>query len=181
MKTVYIVRHAEAEGQPISANLTAIEKEQALKLADYFKGKEINHIYSSPFVRAIETIRPLAESRNLEIIEETRLGERVLSSTLFGNWQEKLKQSFSDFELVFEGGESLTSGIERAASLLKELISSNEDHIVLVSHGNLSTLLLRYFDERVGYGHLMEMSNPDVFEIQVSNESAVWKRIWNEK
>ncbi|WP_026582921.1 histidine phosphatase family protein [Bacillus sp. J33] len=181
MKTLYIVRHAKAEGQPFSAKLTASGREQALKLIDFFKGKEVNRIYSSPFVRAIETIRPLAESRNLDIIEETRLGERVLSSILFDDWQEKLEQSFSDFDLVFEGGESHSSGMERAASLLKELVASDEDHIVLVSHGNLSTLLLRNFDEKVGFDNLMKMSNPDVYEIKVNNESVDWRRIWNEK
>ncbi|WP_284521660.1 histidine phosphatase family protein [Cytobacillus pseudoceanisediminis] len=103
MKTFYVVRHAKAEGQPFSARLTESGREQALKLIDFFKDKEINRIYSSPFVRAMETIRPLAQSRNLEIVEESRLGERVLSSILFDDWQEKLKQSFSDFELVFEG------------------------------------------------------------------------------
>lgn len=103
MKTFYIVRHAKAEGQPFSARLTETGRIQALKLIDFFIGKEINRIYSSPFVRAIETIRPLAQSRNLDIIEESRLGERMLSSILFDDWQEKLKQSFSDFELVFEG------------------------------------------------------------------------------
>ncbi|MCS0672350.1 histidine phosphatase family protein [Cytobacillus firmus] len=181
MKTFYIVRHAKAEGQPFSARLTESGREQALKLIDFFKDKEINRIYSSPFVRAMETIRPLAQSRNLEIVEESRLGERVLSSILFDDWQEKLKQSFSDFELVFEGGESHSSGMERAASLLDELIASSENHIVLVSHGNLSTLLLRYFDENAGFEHLMKMSNPDVFEIKADSEGAAWKRIWNEK
>lgn len=181
MKTFYIVRHAKAEGQPFSAKLTETGRVQAFKLIDFFKGKEINHIYSSPFVRAIETIRPLAQSRNLDIIKESRLGERVLSSNLFDDWQDKLKQSFSDFDLVFEGGESHTSGMKRASSLLDELISSNENHIVLVSHGNLSTLLLRYFDEKAGFEHLMKMSNPDVFEIKVNGENAVWKRIWNVK
>lgn len=181
MKTFYIVRHAKAEGQPFSAKLTESGRQQALKLIDFFKGKEINCIYSSPFVRAIETIRPLAQSRNLDIIEESRLGERVLSSILFNDWQDKLKQSFTDFDLVFEGGESHSAGMKRASSLLDELIASNENHIVMVSHGNLSTLLLRYFDEDAGFEHLMKMSNPDVFEIKVNGEDTVWKRIWNEK
>ncbi|MCM3704620.1 MULTISPECIES: histidine phosphatase family protein [Cytobacillus] len=181
MKTFYIVRHAKAEGQPFSAKLTESGRQQALKLIDFFKGKEIDSIYSSPYVRAIETIRPLAQFRNLEIIEESRLGERVLSSFLFEDWQDKLKQSFFDFDLVFEGGESHSSGMRRASSLLDELIASNENHIALVSHGNLSTLLLRYFDESAGFEHLMKMSNPDVFEIKVNGEDTVWKRIWNEK
>lgn len=179
MKTFYIIRHAKAEGQPFSAKLTDRGRKQAQMLIAFFKDKEINRIYSSPFVRALETIKPLAESRNLDIIEDKRLGERVLSSVNYEDWQDKLKESFSDFELVFEGGESHSSGMERAASILKDLIASEEDHIVLVSHGNLSILLLRYFDEKVGFDHLMKMSNPDVFEIKGTHEGAVWKRIWS--
>ncbi|MBT2687000.1 histidine phosphatase family protein [Bacillus sp. ISL-47] len=179
MKTIYIVRHAKAEGQPFSAKLTDRGREQAQMLIAFFKDKEINRIYSSSFVRALETIKPLAELRNLDIIEDKRLGERVLSSVNYEDWQDKLKESFSDFELVFEGGESQSSGMERAASILKDLIASEEDHIVLVTHGNLSTLLLRYFDEKVGFDHLMKMSNPDVFEIKGTHEGTVWKRIWS--
>ncbi|PLR84529.1 histidine phosphatase family protein [Bacillus sp. V33-4] len=178
MKTIYIVRHAQAAGQRFDSPLTEIGVRQAAALARLFADKQIDLIYSSPFTRAISTIRPLADLKGLQIVEDCRLGERVLSSQYYPDWFDKVKQSFADFELVFEGGESQASGIKRAASILGEAIGSEAKNIVLVSHGNLSTLLLRYFDQNYGYEHWLGMTNPDVFEVCISGGNNVVTRIW---
>ncbi|MCM3665398.1 histidine phosphatase family protein [Mesobacillus subterraneus] len=181
MKTIYLVRHASAAGQPIDAPLTEQGRKQALTLVNFFKQKEIDIIYSSPFKRALDTIKPLSDSREINVIEDSRLGERVLSTVNFEDWREKLKQSFDDFNLVFEGGESHSAGMERAKSLIEDVLCSEEDHILLVSHGNMTTLLMRYFNESFGYDCLMEMTNPDVFELVVSNEKTILNRIWDDR
>ncbi|WP_442594733.1 histidine phosphatase family protein [Neobacillus sp. D3-1R] len=178
IKTIYFVRHAKANGQEVDAPLTDKGKEQALKLVDFFASKPIGKIYSSPFKRAIATIQPLADFKGLSIVEDSRLSERVLSGVPLADWMDKLKQSFQDFDLVFEGGESQSSGMKRAISILEEVLSSKDDHIILVSHGNLTTLLIRYFNENFGYDELMGMSNPDVFEFVVSDEKTLLRRIW---
>lgn len=181
MKTIYLVRHASAAGQPIDAPLTVQGRKQALTLVNFFKQKEIDIIYSSPFKRALDTIKPLSDSREINVIEDSRLGERVLSTVNFEDWRDKLKQSFDDFDLVFEGGESHSAGMERAKSLIEDLLCSEDDHILLVSHGNMTTLLMRYFNESFGYDCLMEMTNPDVFELVVSNEKTILNRIWDDR
>ncbi|SFA97334.1 MULTISPECIES: histidine phosphatase family protein [unclassified Bacillus (in: firmicutes)] len=181
MKTIFLVRHAKAEGQPEAAPLTEKGVAQAKALVSFFKDKEIDVIYSSPFKRAVDTIKPLADEKGLPIIEDGRLGERVLSSDYFPDWQEKLKISFEDFDLVFEGGESHRSGMDRAISVLEDVLQSDANNIILVSHGNLSVLLLRYFNESFGFEELMEMTNPDVFEIVVSDEETMLKRIWDDR
>ncbi|MEH7441806.1 histidine phosphatase family protein [Bacillus sp. JJ1122] len=181
MKTVYLVRHASAEGQPIDAPLTEQGRKQALALVEFFKQKEIDLIFSSPFKRATDTIKPLSDSKKINIIEDSRLGERVLSTVSFEDWRDKLKQSFDDFDLVFEGGESHTEGMERAKSLIEDILCSKDDNILLVSHGNMTTLLMRYFNESFGYDCLIEMTNPDVFELGVSDEKTILKRIWDDR
>lgn len=181
MKTVYLVRHASAEGQPIDAPLTEQGRKQALALVDFFKKKDIDLIYSSPFKRAIDTIKPLSDSKKINIIEDSRLGERVLSTVSFEDWRDKLKQSFDDFDLVFEGGESHSAGMERAKSFLEDVLCSQDENLLLVSHGNMTTLLMRFFNESFGYDCLMEMTNPDVFELVVSDEKTILKRIWDDR
>ncbi|WP_174734219.1 histidine phosphatase family protein [Mesobacillus harenae] len=181
MKTIYLVRHASAEGQPSSAPLTEKGRRQARALIEFFENKPVKKIYSSPFKRAVDTIKPTAAARNLEILEDDRLAERVLSSVSREDWQEKLRQSFEDFSLELEGGESHTSGMSRAVSILEEVLSSDASHIILVSHGNLTTLLLRYFNENFGFENLMDMTNPDVYEVVVSDEQALLKRIWDDR
>ncbi|MBA4538205.1 histidine phosphatase family protein [Bacillus aquiflavi] len=181
MKTIYLVRHGKAEGQPFSAPLTDKGREQARALVDFFKDRQVDKIYSSPYKRAVETITPVAENKKLNIIEDDRLSERVLSNTSFSDWQEKLKASFADFELVFEGGETQASGMKRAVSILEDVLAAKHQHIILVSHGNLTTLLLRYFNQQFGYHELMEMTNPDVFEVVISKNQPILRRIWDER
>jgi 2,3-bisphosphoglycerate-dependent phosphoglycerate mutase len=181
LKTIYFVRHAKAGGQEFSAPLTEKGVEQAAKLVDFFATKPIEKVYSSPFKRAIDTIQPLADFKGLKVEKDDRLSERVLSGILLEDWQEKLKQSFDDFDLELEGGESHSAGMKRAVSIIEEVLASSNDHIILVSHGNLTTLLIRYFNESFGFDDLMEMTNPDVFEIIVGDEKAMLKRIWDDR
>ena len=105
----------------------------------------------------------------------------MLSTVNLEDWRDKLKQSFEDFELVFEGGESHSTAMNRAKSLLEDVLCSEHDHILLVSHGNMTTLLMRYFNESFGYDCLMEMTNPDVFELVVSSEKTMLNRIWDDR
>ncbi|WP_409289116.1 histidine phosphatase family protein [Peribacillus sp. SCS-37] len=179
-KKIYLIRHAKAEGQPFAAPLTSEGRNQAEKLIPFFEGRELERIISSPFIRAVETIRPLALHRGLPIEQDNRLAERVLSSARHDNWKELLKHSFQDMNSVHEGGESNSAALLRAESLLNELIMAGDKPIALVSHGNLSTLMLHYFDRRFGYDELMRMTNPDVFEINVTSESAAIERIWQD-
>lgn len=181
LKTIYFVRHAKAVGQEVSAVLTAKGFDQANKLVDFFADRPIDKIYSSPFKRAIDTIQPLADYKGLTINVDDRLSERVLSGTPLDDWKVMLKQSFEDFELTLEGGESHSTGMKRAASIIEEVLSSTDNNIVLVSHGNLTTLLIRYFNESFGYEDLLEMSNPDVFELVVSDEQSILQRIWDDR
>ncbi|WP_433743003.1 histidine phosphatase family protein [Falsibacillus pallidus] len=178
MKNIYLIRHAKAEGQPFSAPLTKEGREQAEALVDFFEEKDIDCIFSSPYLRTLETIRPLALKRGIDITEDERLSERVLSGEDLPDWKEKLEHSFIDFSFVLPGGESSQAAYERAASMLEEILDSPEENIVIVSHGNLTTLLLRYFDGRFGFQELMELTNPDVYHIQYDGEEGEVKRIW---
>ncbi|MGD6966924.1 histidine phosphatase family protein [Rossellomorea vietnamensis] len=180
MKHLYIVRHAKAEGQPPEAKLTALGEEQARSLADFFEGRKIDALYSSPFLRARKTIEPLAEKRGVPIIEDARLGERILSGTDLDDWMMHLEKSFEDYEYLLEGGESNRTAYERASAFLEEILESDDDYVAVVSHGNLTTLLLRYFDDRFGYHELMKLSNPDVFHVSFEEGEPSVERIWSE-
>jgi 2,3-bisphosphoglycerate-dependent phosphoglycerate mutase len=181
MKNLYIVRHAKAEGQSKGAELTELGEQQAESLTTFFEGREIDAIYSSPFLRAVKTIEPLAEKRGLPIIQDERLGERILSGNHLDDWMAHLEKSFNDFEYILDGGESNRAAYERASLFIKNIMNSGHENIIAVSHGNLTTLLLAYFDDRFGYKELMELSNPDVFLIRFEAEKPSVNRIWNEE
>jgi len=49
---------------------------------------------------------------------------------------------------------------------------------VVVTHGNLLALILRWVDEKVGYEHWAQLSNPDVFVVQLDGVQRSFRRAW---
>lgn len=175
-KLLYVVRHCEAKGQSPHAKLTAKGKLQAEQLVEFFDKIEVDRIIASPFVRARCTALPLAESKGLTIEQNSNLAERVLSSQDEKDWMEKLKDTFSDVHLKYKGGESSIEAMTRVYKVVKELKSDSST--VIVTHGNLMTLLLRCFDKRFGFEEWKELTNPDVFRICESNGHVSVDRVW---
>lgn len=179
VKTLYIIRHCKAEGQDPDANLTPEGREQAETLASFLSGRGIEQIITSPFARARQSITPLATRQNIPITTDERLAERVLGSGQLENWQELLRTSFEDLDLCLNGGESSRTAMQRGVAALDDALNREDaNYIAIVSHGNLMTLLLKYFDERIGFETWKSLTNPDVF--RVAWEDGRWRveRVW---
>ncbi|HET7657270.1 MAG TPA: histidine phosphatase family protein [Bacillales bacterium] len=173
MKTIYIIRHCEAEGQAREAMLTRKGREQALALATTFIGKNIKKIVTSPYLRAVQSIHPTVEHFGIEAKEDERLGEWMMSVSPLEDWQAFLKQSFANLDISYEGGESGREAMTRGITVLRETLDSIGDGeaAILVSHGGLTTLLLKHFDERFGFFQWASLTNPDVFALAFSEGS----------
>jgi len=178
MKTIYLVRHCSAEGQAPEASLTEKGREQAKLLADFFEGIEIEQIISSPFLRARQSIEPLAARRGLSVKTDSRLVERVLAEGDLSDWMERLEESFANMDLCLPGGESSRTAMERAAAVANKIIGSTNFVSVIVTHGCLMTLLLKHFDDRFGFVQWQQLSNPDVYQVTWIGEKAEVKRAW---
>ena len=76
-KTECLVRHCQATGQELQAELTEEGKEPAKVLMRFFEKRNIKHIISSSFTRAIQSIQPTADSLSLQVEIDGRLAERA--------------------------------------------------------------------------------------------------------
>jgi len=81
MKQLFICRHCKAYGQSSDSPLTDEGLKQAKHLALFLSNFEIDRIISSPYVRAIESVKPFAEKTDRTIEIDERLSERILSTT----------------------------------------------------------------------------------------------------
>lgn len=183
MKSLIVVRHCEAAGQDREAPLTADGLAQTEQLTKFFinRNDSVSKIISSPYKRALQTIQPLAQYLQKNIIKDERLSERVLSPIPLDNWMELLEKSFENLDFSIEGGESNRQAFQRVAPLIRRELESEESTVVFVTHGNLMTCILKYFDPRIGFQDWKSLSNPDVFEITFCSKGATLKRIWNEQ
>ena len=176
-KTIYIVRHCSAVGQAPHAELTAEGILQAAQLAEYFDGIEVNRVITSPFSRARQTGWPLAERKKLYVEIDSRLGERMLSSVDFTDWMIKLEDTFYDFHLKYEGGESSSEAMSRVCDVVDGLGDGSQT--VLVTHGNLMALLLRRYDKQFGFEQWRTLTNPDVYAVRIKDGDSEVERVWD--
>lgn len=178
-KELYLIRHCQATGQQPDARLTVDGEKQAERLADVLSNTSITRIISSPFTRAVQSIEPLARRLNLAIETDPRLQERILTSTNHPDWREHLHQTFDQLDLCFPGGESSWEAMQRASTVVQDLLSQKStEAVAIVSHGNLTTLLLKLFDDRVGFSTWENMTTPDIFCLRLLETATSITRIW---
>lgn len=179
-KKIFVVRHCEAEGQPSEARLTGKGVQQAEELAEFFSTISIDRIVSSPFVRAIHSVKPLAELKQVEVETDERLSERILSTKVLEDWLEKLQATYKDLDITFDGGESSREAMARGVSVVDDLLDGGADNSVIVTHGNLMSLLLKNYQSDFGFDQWKNISNPDVFLLEFDEEEVQLKRLWKE-
>ncbi|WP_079526335.1 histidine phosphatase family protein [Solibacillus isronensis] len=175
---LYVIRHCEAEGQAPDACLTMAGKEESEQLANFLEQYPIELVISSPFTRALHTIEPFVRRNNIPFKIDHRLSERLLSSEDLPDWLENLKETYVNKDLKFTGGESSNEAAKRINEVVEELKQSAHMSVVIVTHGNIMSLLLNHFQPHFGFDEWKQLSNPDVFEIEFSNEQTVVNRIW---
>ncbi|WP_222599315.1 histidine phosphatase family protein [Aquibacillus kalidii] len=182
VKRLFLVRHCNAEGQHKDSPLTKDGVRQAMKLANFLEQSSytFDRIITSPYLRAIESIKPFAERANLTIQVDQRLHERVLSQEPIDDWMDVLEQSFSDFDFALPGGESSNDALSRSIQVVNEVKhDDSSENIIIVTHGNLLAILLKEFQADFGFSHWKEFTNPDLFLAQRIGGEYVVERLWN--
>jgi len=175
-RVLYILRHCQARGQEPDAPLTDAGREQAIALRDRLCDLRIDRIISSPFVRARESIRPLAERLGIRIEQDERLVERVLSSVPIEGWRQRLAETFDDLDLCFAGGESSRSAMLRGVAVVNDVIRAGAESAMLITHGNLMTLILKHFDPEISYPVWESLRNPDLYSVRFDSTGVSLER-----
>ena len=167
--TLYLLRHAESAPSshlpepdwPLSPRGAA----QARRLATQLSGLDIACVCSSPFVRAVPTVRPFCEARQLPIEIEPDLRERTLCGQRIDNFEEPLRRSWGDFDYALPGGESSRTCQRRVVECVAWLATSHAGTLLVSSHGNALALFLNALDPTFGWEGWKAMRNPDLFKI----------------
>jgi 2,3-bisphosphoglycerate-dependent phosphoglycerate mutase len=169
-----LVRHAS----PVMPNtvgftemtrpLTEIGSRDAALLALSLESeKNIVAVYSSPMRRAIQTVEAIAQARGLEVIPIAELVEHLLSPEPITNWQEVLKQSWSDFHYALAGAETMLQTQTRGLAVLEQLrLRHPIGDVVIGGHGTIFSLILHHFQSKVDFDFHLAMPMPALYEIE---------------
>ena len=157
MTTIYLIRHSK----PLKINNTfnidnlqiqnekqslSIEGEQiAQDKLNNIELDNIDIIFSSSYVRTIQTAKYLAEKNNLEINIVSNLGERKFGIDSWKQLPENFeKKQFLDENYKIGNGESQKEVRERMYSTIMQILKLHENkRIVIVSHATAISYLLK--------------------------------------
>lgn len=154
---LFIIRHGQSitnlSKEPLAdGGLTDLGRSQAAMVAECMEGADLDHIISSPLMRAIETARPLAQSTGLPIRVWTDTHELWTLEPYRGLQPDKMKKLYP--EIVFDeepdpkgwycsGQETSESGYHRAKAVLERLRATFDgERVALVAHGAFNRRLL---------------------------------------
>jgi len=178
VRRLFLVRHCESTGQEASAPLTTVGHTQAVLLADHLETVGADLLVSSPYTRAQQSVTPLAQRLGLPVETDARLAERVLSAAPLAHWREAIRQTFADLDLAWPGGESSRTAMARGRAAIDALLARPERVAVVVTHGNLMTLILHSFEAPFDFAAWERLSNPDVYGLTVHTDRVRVSRTW---
>ncbi|MEK8206330.1 histidine phosphatase family protein [Paenibacillus sp. FSL L8-0696] len=189
MKTyIYMVRHAVSPfvlGNERERGLSEKGHADAYRIKQLLAEEKMTHFVSSPYRRAVETIKYLAEASNQEIELYEELRERAIGSVEIeiseDDFLQGIRTSFSDKHYKMPDGESTQEAQERAIPVIKQLIQQHKGgKIALGTHGNIMTIILNYFDKKYGYEFFEQTSKPDIYKLEFEElELTHVERLWD--
>ena len=104
--SIYLVRHAEKDagpGAPDDPALSVCGKLRAQALATTLSGIDLKTVYSTPYVRTLDTAAPTAGSHQLEIQEYDPSALEAFAGVLLDRGQEALVVGHSNTTAVLAG------------------------------------------------------------------------------
>ena len=157
MTTIYLVRHSKplkVNNTFNSDNLQIQNEKQSLSIEgeriaqDKLNNIEFNNIdilFSSNYVRTIQTAKYLSEKNNLEINIVSDLGERKFGINSWDELPENFeRKQFLDENYKISNGESQREVSNRMYSTIMKILNENKNkRIAIVSHATAISYLLK--------------------------------------
>ncbi len=148
-----IIRHGEAEGNRDhlimsrkDVPLTELGQTQANSLIDQLKEFKVDKIFSSPQLRAKDTIRPYAESKHMEITIDDRLMEIDFGDLIgrhpdstekdYGRTADEMLNSY-EYDLSRHDGETSIQVNERVQSFIESLKKLDYETVIITTHDGI--------------------------------------------
>jgi broad specificity phosphatase PhoE len=196
---LYFVRHGESVANILHEfsnsgykhPLTEKGVEQAQALAQSLSGLQVEQIYSSPVMRAMQTAQVLAESLQapLEITEALReWSVGIYEGTTDPHGWELHRQVTEDWifhqklDSKIPGGESFLEIQERFCPFIEELVHNNagqDRNIILLGHGGLYGAMLPIIFKNVDFTFASQHGMPyTTYAVAETRPDGLYCRTW---
>ncbi|WP_379147056.1 histidine phosphatase family protein [Paenibacillus sp. sgz500992] len=164
------MRHAESiyvEGMDRTRGVSEQGHKDALRVKSILQYTVIDSFVSSPYERAILTVKPLADELHKEIIIIEELRERTIGDIGNLSFHEAKKRVYEDFQVAFVGGESSSGAQARGIQEMELLLEKYKDQTIAIgTHGDIVTLVINHYDPKYGYEFWQSTSMPNIYRLE---------------
>jgi 2,3-bisphosphoglycerate-dependent phosphoglycerate mutase len=183
--TLYLIRHAQSmpkQSELFSQwGLSLFGMRQAAALAVLLEPLGIARVYSSPFVRSIETAKPLADNIGVNICMVDGLRERqpIIDKglPLGAEWYQAWCHAWEDFAFAPPGCESSTAAQERIVQAIDGIVQKGASVAAVFTHGHVMALFLNAVTGGMFSREDAErLTNPDVMRVEWKDGEFSWDR-----
>ncbi|WP_101295104.1 histidine phosphatase family protein [Halegenticoccus soli] len=179
---VSLVRHAHAprvRDLEATRELSERGRRDAARFAALLAG-ECDAVVSSPYLRAVQTVEPLAEALETAIVVDSDFKERRLADGRVEDSAGATAALWDDFDASLPGGESNREAQRRGVAAVERVLDRFAGRRVAVgTHGTIMTLVLNAYDHRYGEAFRRELSTPDVYRLTFEGTDLVSvERTW---
>ena len=152
---ILLIRHGRQNSPLCNVDVPLSEegRRQAKLLGERLLGEQIDSLWSSNLVRAIETADIINEKLKVrrEIREELR---EISFGDMEGLSDEVIADRYEDFlrarskmekDMAYPGGESAFDVLTRVLPVMKEIISCDDETVAVVTHGGVIRSLVAHY------------------------------------
>ncbi len=183
-RIIYLIRHAQSmpnQSELFSQwGLSSVGMRQAAALALLLEPLGITRIYSSPFVRSMETAKPLANRAGVDIHVLDGLRERQpiidKGPVLGAAWYQAWCRAWEDFTYAPPGCESSLAAQDRMIRAIDGIAQTDGGIAAVFTHGHVMALFLNAVTGTFGREDAEQLANPDVMRVEWSNRAFTWDR-----
>lgn len=156
MTELFFIRHCEPNydnHDDLTRELSPKGQADTQLVTAYLQDKGIDVVLSSPFQRAMDTVKPFADSVGLPVITMEGLRERRIDSGWIQDFDSFTRRQWEDFSYKLPDGDSLAEVQERMLASLEEILKAYADKRIAVgSHGTALSVLVHAFRPSFGHG-----------------------------
>ena len=186
---VYFVRHAHSVfslEHEETRELSEKGWKDAEKITQILSYESINHIISSSYVRARQTVEGLANLLGVEVDLDSRFRERDLAAQdhYFENPQEAMQKVFANPAFKFPGGESNHEVQQRGIDGLRNAVNKYKGQKIAIGiHGNIMVCTMNFFGEKYDFEFWKQTTKPDIYKLLINDrfELVACERLWKEE
>ena len=179
--TIYFIRHAPSDTSKWhdqNRPLTSEGEKGAQAVLEAMQDIPIDYFFSSSSPRAIDTIKPLADSHGKQIDIFDELCELRLRGKDYhlekSNLNAEIKNVFENSEYNLPGGESRLEVEARGLPCFRHIIKDHKGKtLALGTHGIIMTLIMASYDPTFGYDFWSTTTKPDIYRVEIEGDRFV--------